>query len=41
MTCDLLKFKTAGAYDVLVKSLSGTCGVYVGWRIKLVKKLLV
>ena len=41
MTCGLLKSETVGAYDILNKSLSGTCGVHVKRRIKLVTKLLV
>ncbi|KAH9687883.1 Integrase catalytic domain-containing protein [Citrus sinensis] len=38
LACGLLKSETAGIHDVLDKGLSGTCGVHVKRRIKLVKK---
>ena len=38
MACGLLKSETAGIYDVLDKGLSGTCGLHMKRRIKLVKK---
>ncbi|KAH9687889.1 Integrase catalytic domain-containing protein [Citrus sinensis] len=41
LACGLLKSETAGIHDVLDKGLSGTCGVHVKRRIKLVKKAVM